>query len=437
MNLAPARGPLALSLMAAFAILLFGHRAYAAIDWTDTTASAANPGADLGSASYSTWSLQGNRVIVRFLLPAPDAERITGSDIEVVVQQRMGGYLLDHLAVRAAGAPCPAADQGFDIGRVDPLTVSAGLYGFEIFFQCGQSGIEAQASGVTLEDHALFAQLPRQVNFAQIQIGAGALQAQLFTPTHQQLRLPVKGAVSPAPLSRYLGLGLTRIFNRWDSLCFLLGSVLLVRRPRDGLLVLYGLATGLVLSLPAVLMADLVPRGQLAGSAVGLLIALLAGQLLSGGLARPRPVVIGAVGALCWLAALAWLAHGRGAVLLLAGGGLLAGGVLGLAPTARSHAWRCVLLPAAFAFLAGLVLASALAPLQFSVRERLPMVLAFDVGALLGAAAWLVLGLLGREALSRWHGSAAFERLRALTLDGTVAALGGLGVFWMLSRLHG
>ena len=108
------------------------------------------------SVSYSSWGLSGDTFIVRYLLPISDAERVAGTNIEVLVQQRLGVYLLAHLAVRAGSQDCPAIDQGYDIGKVDPLTVAAGLYGFEIFFRCPTGA----AGNVVLENRALFDRIP-------------------------------------------------------------------------------------------------------------------------------------------------------------------------------------------------------------------------------------------------------------------------------------
>jgi hypothetical protein len=90
-----------------------------------------------------------------------------------------------------------------------------------------------------------------------------------------------------------------------------------------------------------------------------------------------------------------------------------------------------------FAFIEGFVLPGALAPLQLSARQRLPMLASFDLGALCAAAGLVSVLLLAREALMRWRGPLPLVRIQLLAADGTAAALGGLGVFWMLSRLHG
>lgn len=103
------------------------------VDWVGNEGAGGGSVGDR-SVSYSSWSLSGDTFIVRYLVPIGDAERVAGTDIEVLVQQRLGDYLLAHLAVQADGQDCPAIDQGYDIGRIDPLTVASGLYGFEIFF---------------------------------------------------------------------------------------------------------------------------------------------------------------------------------------------------------------------------------------------------------------------------------------------------------------
>jgi len=422
------------ALLSALAVLLLPLAAAAApIDWADGITTPGNPGADLGSASYSTWSVDGERITLRFLLPLADAQRVAGSDIEVLVQQRVGQYLLDHLAVRSGGTPCEAIDQGYDIGRVDPLTVAAGLYGFEIFFQCA-----SPAAGLVLEDHALFDRLPGQVNFARVQVADGPFRAQLFSASQQRLSLPARGSLSAAHWHRYAALGFTRMLGRWDRLCFLLGIVLLARRAREVQAVGAGLAVGYLLSLLATMPGNLVPRGGLLGAAGGLLVALVAARLLVGQLARPRRAIITAMGALLCLAALALLAHATWPlVLLLAGAALFAGGVLGMRDTWANPGLQAALLAAVFGFLDGFVLPAALAPQPQSGRALWPMVTGYDLGAWFAALCVVGLLWLARAALVRWLRQARYSAPRALIRDAATAMLGGLGVFWMLSRLHG
>jgi hypothetical protein len=436
-----------LTLLLALLLLPVGAQA-AGIDWANGVASRANPGADLGSASYSSWSVQGTRITVRFLLPTADAQRVAGSDIEVLVQQRVGQYLLEHLAVRANNAPCEAIDQGYDIGRVDPLTVAAGLYGFEIFFECAGPDAAAAtaapllASGpappaaLVLEEHALFDRLPGQIDFARVQGADGAARQELFTVTHQQLALSAGRSPPAAGWERYAALGFARMLGRWDRLCFLLGAVLLMRRVRDVRGLGLGLTAGYALALLATVPGDLVPRGGLLGAAVGLLIALVAGLTMVRELARPRLAITAAMAALLSLAALSLLGHATWPVLLLAGAALFAGGLLGARTMFGSRGLEVALLAALFGFLDGFVLPEALAPQQMSARALLPMAVGYDIGALLAAFAVIVLLMLLRRVLHRWMSSHA-PAPWALARDAATAMLGGLGVFWMISRLHG
>ncbi|HEY4338451.1 MAG TPA: hypothetical protein VGM97_00715, partial [Steroidobacteraceae bacterium] len=88
------------------------------------------------SVSYSTWIVSGNMVTLRYLLPVSVAQRLMGVEVQVLTVGKLEEYLLRHQTVGSAGGECPAIDQGFDLGRVDPLAVGPDLYGFEIFYRC-------------------------------------------------------------------------------------------------------------------------------------------------------------------------------------------------------------------------------------------------------------------------------------------------------------
>ena len=277
----------------------------AAIDWIDAAGAAANPGAELGSASYSIWSIERDRVTARFLLPLADAQRIAGSALQVLVQQRVGQYLLDHLSVRAGPRRCEAIDQGYDIGRVDPLTVAPGLFGFEIFFQCAAPGLAPAGTALDMshlhiEDHALFDRLAGQVNFARVQsagaASGSAFHTELFTPSHQAMSLAM--ATTSPDWGRYLALGFRHLLGHWDHLCLLLAVVLLAAGQRDRWLLGASLASGYACALLLTAGFGLVPRPGLLGSAMGALIALAAGQLVVRQLAATGVAALVATGVL-------------------------------------------------------------------------------------------------------------------------------------------
>jgi hypothetical protein len=432
------------------------------IDWVGNEGAS---GGSIGdrSVSYSTWSLSGDTFIVRYLTPISDAERVADTAIEVLVQQRLGDYLLARLAVRAGTQACPAIDQGYDIGRIDPLTVASGLYGFEIFFRCPSGA----ASDVVLENHALFDRIHGHVDFARVQINGGPVRQQLFTARHEQLALgpltprtsatPAPGtsargtSASSAGIGRYLGLGIGNVLGSPDRLCFLLGMLLLMlTRPRPTprlrawptamLYAITGLAAGYALSLLAALAAGLAPRERLLDAAVGFLVALLAAGVATRDLVRARLVGGTLAGALLCLAALIAFAHGRFPALLLAGAGVFAGCQLALAGRLELRPALFVpalFVPALFGFLDGFVLPAEVLPMQLPARTVLPMAVGFDLGALLMEIAVLA-ALAGALALvGAWPRMRPLARHSALSTDLAAAALGCVGVFWMLSRLHG
>jgi hypothetical protein len=88
------------------------------------------------NVSYSIWVVSGREVALRFLVPAWEVDAALGRAPFLIVQQRLGNYLLGHTAVTASGGVCLPEDQGYDLGTVDPVSVGAGLYGFDILFRC-------------------------------------------------------------------------------------------------------------------------------------------------------------------------------------------------------------------------------------------------------------------------------------------------------------
>jgi len=371
--------------------------------------------AQSGSVSYSLWSLDGHRVTMRFLLPAAEANRIAGTDIDVLTMSRFASYLLDHTAVQAAGQNCPAIDQGYDIGKVDPLTVGAGLDGFEIFFQCDQ---------------------PQEIVLEE-QIDGGPFAQQLFTAAHQWLSLPTQGTMPSAGILRYVSLGGRHVLGSLARWCFLLGAWLLVRRARPLAGVIGGLAAGYALSIPLALLGSVTPHAVLLEAFLGLLVALLAGQLLARQLERERLVALGACGLLLWMAAMALFAHAGARVWLLAGAGLFAGGFLCLRQRPSAIALGPAALGVLFGLLDGWLLPAQLLPLQLPVRTQWPMLAGFDVGALLAEALVLAALLAAGFLAQQWSGWPRRMAARALLRDVVTAALGALGLFWLVSGLHG
>jgi hypothetical protein len=337
--------------------------------------------ADDRSVSYSTWSLAGQSVMLKFELPVSEAVFLVGTDLPLLTVAKLRDYLIEHVGVQAAGRNCPAIDQGYDLGRVDPLDVGPGRYGFEILFHC-----EALRD-LTLRDTVLFDRVPTHVNFVRIQVG-GRFTEQLFTRGQQTLQVGDIAAPPAAGLGRYLGLGARDVLTGFDHWCVLLVLLLLSARMGASLI---AVATALA-----------------AGYGVALIVAL-------GGWLEPRPGMQEA------------------AIALLAVSGALAGPA-GLMPASNApqRLYLPALLAGAFAFVDGFMLPAQVAPLQLPRPALLHVLAGGALGALLAAVFVALLLTAVRFFLRR-----KFAALSPLLHDVAVAGCGALGAFWLLSRLYG
>ncbi len=377
------------------------------------------------SVSYSTWivSRDSGTVTLRYVLPADTAQRLTGAAIPVLTVSKLGDYVLAHTEVWARGHECPASDQGYDLGKVDPLEVGTGLYGFEILFRC-----EGSMSGLALHDHAIFERVPSHVDFARIEID-GRVTRQLFTASRERLAVPDTGSLPSAGLGAYVRLGLLHILHGPARLCFLLAALLLVRRSQDLAGILASVAAGYGLSLLLQATGWIEPQTALIEGFIGGLVALLAVGIAALQIGRPQMAAAGWSVLLLLLAGAAASMHAAAAALLLVGVALLSAGFLALsADRARPNLW---LLPAGIlGFLDGFVLPALLAPEHLAGWTRAPMVIGYDVGAVLADA--LVLALLAAGALALLR-SGYLSLLRPVVSDLGAACLGALGTFWLVS----
>jgi HupE / UreJ protein len=377
------------------------------------------------SVSYSTWivSRGSGTVTLRYVLPFDAAQRLTGAAMPVLTVSKLGDYVLAHTDVWAGGHECPASDQGYDLGKVDPLEVGTGLYGFEIIFRCAGT-----MSGLSLHNHAMFERVPSHVDFARIEID-GRLTRQLFTGSRQRLAVPDTGALPAAGIGEYVRLGLLHILHGSARLCFLFAVLLFVRRWQDIAGILGSLAAGYGLALLAQATGWIQPQMALIEGFIGFLVALLAVGITTLQIGRPQRAAAGWTALLLLLAVAAASMHAAGAALLLLGAALFSAAFLATsAGRGRPRLW---LLPAGIlGFLDGFVLPALLAPQHLAGWTRAPMVIGYDAGAVLADALVLVLLAAGVLALLR---SGYLSLLRPAMSDLGAACLGGLGAFWLVS----
>src|SRR5262249_36766044 len=138
--------------------------------------------------------------------------------------------------------------------------------------------------------------------------------------------------------------------------------------------------------------------------------------------ARVRVAVVG-VATLLLVALVELFARGPFPAMMLAGAALTAGGVLIISPAEHDGAQtRMAGLAALLGFLDGFVLPSELVPVSLPARTVVPMLIGYDLGAILGAAllflliSGLLLLLSRRQLVMPW----------ALANDLAAAVFGGL-----------
>jgi hypothetical protein len=390
-------------------------------------AGASSAHAASGSVSYSTWIVSGNLVTLRFLLPVAEAQRLMGIDVPVLTVQKLEDYLLKHVTVRSAGGDCPAIDQGYDLGRVDPLAVGPDLYGFEIFYRC------KDPSQLALRDAALFDRVPNHVNFARIQMH-GRMVERLFTAEQQQLHLPDGAAPPAAGIATYLRLGVVHVLGSADRLCCLLGLLLLARRKREVGYAILALVLGYLLSVAVFPLGWVLPRMSLLEAFVGFLVALLGALMTLREAKRADLVAFGWPCLLLLLCLASAVLYAPWPALMLFGGAAFAAGFLLISAQfdARWTFWP--LLALLLGFLDGFVLPSVLLPAQLPQQVQVRMSVGFDLGAVL-IDALLAGSVLVALLLLRTKRIVVLQPLVNLVRDISAACLGGVGTFWLLSRL--
>ncbi len=377
------------------------------------------------STSYSTWTLSGRLVTLQFLLPASEAERLVGTDLPTLSVRELGDYVLQHAAVNSGAMDCPAIDQGYDLGKVDPLEVGSDQYGFEIFFQCPVAG------AMVLRDEVLFDRVPGHVNFAHIQ-RQGQTVDQIFTSSDRQIPVAALGLPPPARLSKYVGLGGMHVLRSAVQIGFLVGAAMLVRRRRDAGIVIAALLLGYLSSLALSSGGLVLPRINFVEAFLGLLVAILGLTMARRqALQHNRALVMSWSGLLLLVALGATLQGAVLTALFLMGAAAFSGGFLVLSHwyDRRDVVW--VALAVAFGFLDGFLLSSMLPGAHFSLPAAVRMQAGFDIGAVLAqalifGAALVAIALLQRRKLAA---------LRTLAADVAAAGLAGVGAFFLFVRI--
>ncbi len=386
------------------------------------------------SVSYSTWLLEGDLVTARLELPAAEAAALVGKAMPLLSTESLAEYVLKHVSVTASGSACEPTDQGYDIGRINSLSLGSNIYGYEIIFRCAQGGPRS------LHNALLFAEAPQHVDFARIERG-GVHATQVFTAAHQDLSIPDGGELPAAGVSRFLQLGAGHVWHSASGLCALLGFFVLARTRRRLITVIAALAVGYAASLLLVA-AGLLPEVALLDCGVGFVVACIAAVMVMRSLQRqeagttPPAIMVGAcvvvLGILLFGVAAAALHRSYAAL------GLSGFGIIGVALLRGGGSLPILMLPALAGMFDGWVLPGDYERLR-QWNELSPANLAaFDAGALLSAA--LLLAAFAAAAVFMAGRAVRYrtgaETLAPLAADVAASVFAGLGSFWLLSGLH-
>ncbi len=378
------------------------------------------------SVSYSIWSVVGQSVHMRFVVPTAEARHLVEPGAPSPTRETIGRYLGDHVAVSSTAGPCPAVDQGEEIGLVYALAPSPGLYRFEIVFQCQQQ------NGITLQNSFLFDRVPSHVDFARIQVDGGSEVDQLFTSGRERITLPASGSQPRnAGMLDYVRLGVSHIVDSLDRVCFVLAFMLIRCRREDVAYLLGGISLGYLLSFTVAASAFISPRMELTEPLLAFLVLLVAADAAARASKRPWAAAALVGGGLIVLAAVSWATRGMPAGLMLAGIAAFAACYLPISSELSDRAAFALVPATLFGLLDGFGFTATLSVLRLPALALARMQLGFDAGALLvigglaGAIVALV-ALIRSRKIANW----------SAVPDFAAAGLAGLGIFWFVSYLY-
>jgi len=361
--------------------------------------------AETRSVDASIWAVTGNSILVRVVEPDLVWQQLPGENGGPLTIDELGQYILAHYGARSSGGDCASVDLGFDLGHITPMTYIPGERRYEIILYC------PSAQGITLIDHALFAEVPAHNNQALVTLNNGPGVRQVFSTGQQEIPVPVP----PVSIAQNLGVGWHHFWFDMDNVLFVLGIFALCGLERRLGYGVVGLVFGRILALILAASGLVEPILKNAEWLAAFLLLLLAAEL-AGKRAARAPIALGLLMAL--LAAVAWK---RGwPVALPVAGGLLGAGYLRLrrlAPVAE-YLWA---LPAAlFGVADGLDYWPDLALLG---KPSLGTLILFNVGTVIGM-------------LTLWLLCSAANKIRfAPRAEWAAIALAGFGGFLVLTRL--
>jgi hypothetical protein len=371
------------------------------------------------STSYSNWRIEGATVHLSYTVPLVESARLSRGDESQPPDGRLADYLATHLSVTDGAQPCVST------AAPKPLVATAQFRRFEISYQC------PGGKDIALHSSAFFDLVPSHVSLAQIQTADGRLIQQIFTRDNQTLSTSGKAQnMRDAGILRYVQMGIMHIFTGVDHMSFLLGLVLISRRPRDLVFVVTGFTVGHSITLALAVTGIIRPHAQFIDALVALTIAMIGAENVAVATHRPGILAGGIGGSLLLMAACSVFGFGRMPALVLLGAGLFAANYLMLSGHLRDAARLRIVVTMVFGLIHGFGFAADLLEQRLPSGQLLEILFGFNLGVEIGQLTLVLVALGVVVVLSR----AKLALPRPIVVDTVSAALVGLGTYWFISR---
>jgi HupE / UreJ protein len=381
---------------------------------------AASAQAHTKSETHSVWQVAGTVIHLSFTIPLPESKRLAKSDEDQPPDARVLEYLQQHLSVGSGKGLCSATP-----GRA--LAATQQFRRFEMTFTCPSD------ADIKLHSSAFFELVPSHVTFAQIETGTGQFVEQLFTRDQQEVDASAGGAqLRDTGFIEYVRLGIMHILTGPDHMSFLLGLVLISRRPRDLVFVVTGFTIGHSITLALAVTGILRPHAEYIDALVALTIAMIGAENIAVATHRPGTVAVGIGLPLFAMAAASLAGIGTLPPVLLFGAALFCANYLMLSGHMRDAGRLRLVVTLVFGLIHGFGFAATLLEMQLPAQKLAQILVGFNVGVEIGQLS-LVLTLLGLVGLAV---RAKLSLPRPIVVDTVAAGLVAVGTFWFVSRSY-
>ena len=391
----------------------------AALAWLACASAAADP----QSKAYSFWTVQGQRIELRYEVAEIELVRLAAHRRQADAAQALAAELSETVSVRRSGAPCARR-------ALRALRARTGQRRVAITFRCADD-----SGALEIRVRAFLDATPSHLHFASLRAGDGERVDQLLSRRNDRLLVPAKGAddarapARMAAFASYLVAGTQHLLIGLDHLAFLLGLLLLTRRFLDGIGLVTGFTIGHSVTLSLAALDIVRPNAMAVEALIGFTISLVGAECLCLASRQHRRGALVFGGLFAAAAALRpLLGNGPGALALL-GLAMLSACYLLLAEREALAKMVRPALTVTFGMVHGFGFAAALLSVGLPGTARLWALFGFNLGVELGQilvlCALLPIGL----ALRRWA-----PKQRVALAECAAAALCALGFYWYFSR---